>query len=232
MTGDRPAFRDYEVEVPSTAESAPRQLRDLYGTLPGARSPSLLVALIDDGVDPSHPAIAGRLEARLAIGSQGVPGSHATQVAGLIVGVPEPGFAGGLAPSETRLLDIDVRDGVGAVSSAAIADGIRIAVEHGADIVNLSLALSRRDSGIEDALAAAEEAGVIVVASTRNDVVDEASYPADYRSVIGVTSVTDGGDLAPLATLASAELHRQSHGHRSGSRTTSGRWSGGRTSDA
>ncbi|MGI8330826.1 S8 family peptidase [Actinomadura scrupuli] len=84
------------------------------------------------------------------------------------------------------------------LESAAISNGIRYVVDHGADVINLSLGSYGRGGDIRRAVAYAIAHNVVVVAAVGNDgdshrKVDENgfapySYPAAYPGVIGVAA--------------------------------------------
>jgi len=67
-----------------------------------------------------------------------------------------------------------------------IAQGIRWAVDHGARVVNVSLAASEPDPGVEAAVAYARAHDVLVVASAGNNGTEQPSYPAALPGVLAV----------------------------------------------
>jgi subtilisin family serine protease len=171
------------------------------------------VAVIDSGVDPGHPELAGKI-----IGSRsfvgGSPGTdtlgHGTFVAGLIAaGVGNGIGIAGLAPS-AELLVAKVVTKSRSISVEAEARAIRWAVESGARVINMSLGGIRdpldpsRDSYSRleaDAVSYAASNGVVVVAAVGN--ADQApaapwryaSYPAALPHVIGVSAVSEDGQV-------------------------------------
>jgi hypothetical protein len=125
---------------------------------------------------------------------------HGTHVAGLIAAEKGNGEGiVGVAP-DARIMAVKVLGDDGSGSFSDVARGIDYAVENGARIVNLSLSGSSGSSSVRQAIARAEEAGVIVVAAAGNSRKDEAGYPAAYAdefdNVVSVAALTKGGDLA------------------------------------
>lgn len=136
----------------------------------------LVIAVVDTGVDPEHPELAGRVlkghnvcNPRLSANDDN---GHGTAVAGLIAakGANNRGFSG-LIP-ECKILPIKVNEpGSGAVHAESIAAGIRVAVQHGASLINASVGVVRWEHGLtasalaelEDAIRYALRHNVIVV---------------------------------------------------------------------
>jgi serine protease len=126
---------------------------------------------------------------------------HGTFVAGMIAestnnGIGLTGLAYGARIMPVRVLDAD-----GNGDSATIARGIRYAVTHGAQIINLSLEfdLTIRASQIPDIISAirfAHRRGVVVVAASGNDSSQQLAYPAAAPAVISVGATTRDRCLA------------------------------------
>jgi serine protease len=128
---------------------------------------------------------------------------HGTFVAGIIAestnnGVGLTGLAYGASIMPVRVLDSS-----GEGDEATIARGIRYAVTHGAQIVNLSLEFlpSQVNSGSEipqivSAIGYAHRHGVTVVGAAGNDETDQIAYPARAPGVISVGATTRDRCLA------------------------------------
>jgi hypothetical protein len=181
--------------------------------LPPIFSPRVRVAVIDSGIDATHPDLAPRIES----GKSFVGGSwrkdvqgHGTFVAGIIAA--EAGNGEGIAGIGlgTDLLIAKVVREDGSISLEAEARAIRWAVAQGARVINLSFGgvrdpLNRsRDtySPLEaDAVDWAVRHGVVVVAAVGNG--DQApsmpwpyaSYPAALPHVIGVSALARDGSV-------------------------------------
>jgi subtilisin family serine protease len=103
------------------------------------------VAVVDTGVDVTHPELAGRVASTYNVLSSGGRADvtdfvgHGTFVAGLIGAVDGNGVGGKGVAGATRL--IAVRASLdGAFTVRALVRGIEAAVARGADVINLSLA--------------------------------------------------------------------------------------------
>jgi subtilisin family serine protease len=133
------------------------------------------VAVLDTGIDPSHPMIAGNIAASADFLnpanttatdlSDGVDNDgngaideaygHGTHVAGIVM----------LTAPDAQLLVARVLDADGRGDVLAVAAGIRWALRNGARVINLSLGTLKGSDAIQDALEEAENANVTVVAS-------------------------------------------------------------------
>ncbi|GAA2666224.1 MULTISPECIES: S8 family serine peptidase [Actinosynnema] len=164
-----------------------------------ARGDGVVVAVVDSGVDDTRPDLAGRVLPGTgvgdAVGTGGVQdrSGHGTAMAALIAGVGESGGVLGVAPA-ARVLPVSVGvDGTG-FTLAAVAEGVRWAVDNGADVVNLSLtSVATLTPELTDAVDYAFEHDVVVVAGTGNSGEEHVGAPADIPGVIAVAGTTRDG---------------------------------------
>ncbi|MGW1626816.1 type VII secretion-associated serine protease mycosin [Streptomyces sp. NPDC002172] len=183
----------------------------------------ITVAVLDTGVEADHPDLVGNvLAAKDMIGFGAGPGDrdwarHGTAMAGIIAGhghgVGNGDGVMGVAP-EARILPVRVilEDGDSARAKArstrgnALAEGIRWAADHGADVINLSLGddsdSAHPEPSEDEAIQYALKKDVVVVASAGNggDKGDHISYPAAYPGVIAATAVDKFGTRAGFST--------------------------------
>ncbi|MFK0152829.1 type VII secretion-associated serine protease mycosin [Streptomyces sp. NPDC090493] len=183
----------------------------------------ITVAVLDTGVEADHPDLAGNvLTAKDMIGFGAGPGDrdwarHGTAMAGIIAGhghgVGNGDGVMGVAP-EAKILPVRVilEDGDSARAKArstrgnALAEGIRWAADHGADVINLSLGddsdSAHPEPSEDEAIQYALKKDVVVVASAGNggDKGDHISYPAAYPGVIAATAVDKFGTRAGFST--------------------------------
>lgn len=180
------------------------------GVLGGA-GPAVIVAVLDTGIDASHPLLADRVHpdgVSLLIGDPSIADvgdgadndldglmdelvGHGTMVASAVV----------LAAPDARILPIRVLDSDGRSTAFRVAKGIYEAVARGARVINVSLGTTAATSTIEDAVEDALAAGVLVVASAGNDNADLARFPAAGIGVIGVAGTALGDERAPFSTF-------------------------------
>ncbi|MFC6065725.1 type VII secretion-associated serine protease mycosin [Streptomyces ochraceiscleroticus] len=191
---------------------------EAWGTTKGD---GITVAVLDTGVDATHPDLEGQvLPGKDLIGFGAERGDktwadHGTAMSGIIAGHGHGHSDGvlGIAP-EAKILPVRViledadpeRKRARTERANALADGIRWAADHGADVINLSLGDDsdsahpepREDAAVQYALSK----GVPVVASAGNGGQhgDHVSYPAAYPGVIAVTAVDRYGTRARFST--------------------------------
>ncbi|KAB1150631.1 type VII secretion-associated serine protease mycosin [Streptomyces luteolifulvus] len=181
------------------------------------------VAVLDTGVEDDHPDLDGNvLIGKDMIGFGAERGErawarHGTAMAGIIAGHGHGAGNGdgvmGIAP-EAKILPVRVilEDGDAARAKArstrgnALAQGIRWAADHGADVINLSLgddsASAHPEPTEDEAVQYALKKGSVVVASAGNggEKGDHISYPAAYPGVIAATAVDRYGTRASFST--------------------------------
>ncbi|WP_432002229.1 type VII secretion-associated serine protease mycosin [Streptomyces sioyaensis] len=181
------------------------------------------VAVLDTGVDANHPDLDGQvLPEQDLVGFGAGPGDtawaqHGTGMASIIAGhghgAGRQDGVLGLAP-QAKILPVRViledddpqRGRARTEKAGALADGIRWAADHGADVINMSLGDDsssahpepREDAAIQYALGK----GIPVVASAGNggQKGNHVSYPAAYPGVIAATAVTHVGARARFST--------------------------------
>ncbi|MFE6844411.1 type VII secretion-associated serine protease mycosin [Streptomyces sp. NPDC057686] len=193
---------------------------EAWGT---TRGNGVTVAVLDTGVDATHPDLAGQvLDGTDLIGMGAGRGDrawarHGTAMAGIIAGHGHGANRRqgvlGIAP-QAKILPIRVileegdpgRAKARENKGGALAEGIRWAADHGANVINLSLGddsdSAHHEAAEDEAVQYALAKGVVVVASAGNGgrQGDHASYPAAYPGVIAVTAVDRDGKKAAFST--------------------------------
>lgn len=129
---------------------------------------------------------------------------HGTFVAGTIAEATNNGFGlTGLAFA-AKIMPVRVLDNAGEGDASVIAEGIRFAVRHGAQVINLSLEFSSDVTAADvpeltEALRYAYRHSVVVVAAAGNEGSTAIPYPARGPHVIAVGATTEHGCLAAFS---------------------------------
>jgi subtilisin family serine protease len=156
---------------------------------------NVVVAVVDTGVDKSHPALRGRLVQGYNSydGSTNVTDNngHGTHVAGTIVGSANNSGTEGVAAT-ARIMPIRACDNNGHFSDESISDGIIYAVQHGARVVNLSLEDQAELPRTSLAIDYAQKMGVLVVVAAGNEGRNQVDSPARYDGALAVGSSVGG----------------------------------------
>lgn len=168
-------------------------------------STEVIVAVVDSGVDPTHPDLAARLrtDGYDFVDDDDDPrdeNGHGTHVAGIIAAILDnnEGIAG-LAPNVT-ILPVRVMNARGKGSDRAIARGIRFAADRGAKVINLSLGATLTLSAdepsalVNEAIVYAQQQGALVVVAAGNDAVPLPNAIAIDNPDVLVVAATDQRD--------------------------------------
>ena len=177
-------------------------------------SPAILVAVIDTGIDYTHPDLA----ANYAGGYNFVSADsnpmddhgHGTHVSGIIAAAldnltGDPAAAEGVvgvAPN-ARILAYKVCAADGTCSDFAIQQALAQAIGDGARVINLSLGSPDYSQSLDDSVQAAWNAGLVIVAGAGNNGTAAPFYPAALDNVISVAAFDEDDGRAPFSNYGS-----------------------------
>ncbi|OLD23946.1 MAG: hypothetical protein AUJ02_09350 [Chloroflexi bacterium 13_1_40CM_3_65_12] len=156
------------------------------------------IAILDTGVDASHPDLAGRVLPGYSAfaGSDPLtdPNGHGTEMAGITVAVTDnqTGVAG-VAYSGVSIIPVQVLDSAGVGQDSDIVNGVIWAADNRASVILMPFSNSGFSQNLQDAISYAWSKGAVLVAATGNDGSPNATYPAGDADVVGV-SATDPTD--------------------------------------
>jgi len=179
------------------------QLAALHETVTGRQ---VRVAVIDSGVERSHPDLMRQIELgeNFVAGAAPAAESHGTAVAGIVAAQADNGIGiVGVAP-QARLLALracwqqSANDTL--CDSLSLAQALHFAIDHGARVINMSLS-GPNDRLLAGLLDSALGRGIAVVAAVDGRARD-GGFPASHRGVIavaaaGLDSAMPGAVLAP-----------------------------------
>jgi thermitase len=174
-------------------------------------SAAVTIAIVDTGVDYAHPDLAGKLTSGYDfVNNDDIPqddNGHGTHVAG--IAAASSNNATGVAGVSwgARIMPVKVLNASGGGSYANTADGVIWAVDHGAQVINLSLGGTGPSALLEDAINYAYSRGAVVVAAAGNTGSNFVLYPARYPNAIAVARTNsannwDGSSFGPEVDLS------------------------------
>ncbi|WP_081752712.1 S8 family peptidase [Kallotenue papyrolyticum] len=162
-------------------------------------SPTVIIAVVDTGVQLDHPDLRDKLVSGYdLVDHDALPEDghgHGTHVAGIAGAITNNGLGvAGTCPA-CRLMPVRVLNNDGSGTLVEVADGILWAAEHGAQVINLSLSGTSDSWVLQDALNRAWERGALPVCAAGNDwqFGGASVYPAKY-SVCTAVAATDQAD--------------------------------------
>ena len=206
----------YEIEelTPEAVSSASNSLQWYWDYLKMNQTRSLMkqanakkirVAVIDTGVDISHPELTASINRSYSkntcsdtfvdttedYGSS----SHGTMVAGVIAADAEDGTAmSGMASGYAEICALQVQNQGGSITTSNVIRALNYAKTIDVKIVNMSMGMYQEDLALKNALASASDAGILIVCSAGNNATDSVHYPSTYDSTIGVIATNQEGN--------------------------------------
>jgi|GEM_PF-757500 len=182
---------------------------DAFGAWDITRGAGIVVAVIDTGVDVTHPDLVPNLWINDGeIAGNGVDDdgngyvddvngydfvnrdpdpndrdAHGTHVAGSVAAAGDDGYGVPGVAYESKIMALKFLDGWNGGLSSQAAEAITYAVNNGADVINASWGGPGQSSAIRNAIAYARSRGVVFVAAAGNEGRNNdqyASYPANY----------------------------------------------------
>ena len=187
-----------------SSQWGPRKIEadDAWNTTVG--DPSVLVAVIDTGIDYNHLDLVDNY---VALGYDWVNNDtdpmddhgHGTHCAGIIAATINNGI-GIAGMAQVRIMAEKGLNSGGSGSASDLADAIIHAVDQGADILSNSWGSFFYSNLIHDAVGYARDHGVLVVAAAGNDASSMKHYPAAYDEVVAVTATDQSDDPASFTS--------------------------------
>ncbi|MBI2844315.1 MAG: S8 family serine peptidase [Armatimonadetes bacterium] len=174
-------------------------------------SSDIVVAVLDTGVSPTHPDLAGRLlpgrdtadgDDDPSPSKSDAAAGHGTHVAGTIAAQGDniDGVVG-VCWDGVKILPVKVfPDAGGGAPWSAISDGLDYAKQQGAHVVNMSLGGPYGSSVAHDKIKEIDAAGIILAVAAGNDA-GPVSYPALWDECIAVSAVNQAEELTTYSNF-------------------------------
>ncbi len=193
-------------------------------------SASTIVAVIDSGIDTSHPEFAGRIWTNPSPDTSGpyagdVNGwnfldnnaditddnGHGSHVSGIIAASGNDGIGVAGIDWHARIMPLKF---IGADGNGSVDDAVRaiyFAVDHGARVINASWGGNDHVQALTDAISYANSHNVVFVTASGNDGTNNAnnrSYPADDRlpNLLSVAAIDQNGALASFSNFGATTV--------------------------
>ncbi len=163
----------------------------------------IIVGLVDTAVQPLGNGLDAFLLKTVSVAGEAQldPNnpSHGTSMAGTLLRSLAAATKGS---SSAQILPVDVYGPNSSTSTFDVAGGIALAVNQGANPINLSLGSDGDSPFLHGVIQEASAKGIVFIGAAGNTPVTSAYYPAAYGEVMAVTAI-DQGQLAPYANRGS-----------------------------
>jgi subtilisin family serine protease len=163
------------------------------------------VAVIDTGIDASHPDLSGSVDGGYsAITKTENPADyqddngHGSHVAGTIAAHRDGKGVVGVAP-KARLYAVKVLDADGSGNLSDVIDGIVWAAKNKMDVANMSLGAPVDSEAMKRAVRFARGSGVVIVAAAGNSG-GSVGFPGAYEDTIAVAASDANDKLASFSS--------------------------------
>jgi subtilisin len=169
------------------------------------------VAIIDTGIDSTHPDLAGNYAGGtncITGGSPADDNGHGTHCAGIVAAMDNGSGVIETAP-KASLYAVKALNSSGSGSYSDIIEGVQWCANNGINVASMSFGGSSNSASLQSACNAAYAKNVLLVAAAGNSGsgTDTVSYPAKYDSVIAVSATDSSNNRASFSSTGpSVEL--------------------------
>lgn len=164
-------------------------------------SPSILVAVLDTGIDSDHAEFEGRIVAGYDfVNDDDDPEAdhpHGVQVSGIIAANADNNFSVAGIDHQVSILPIKVLDAQNRGSTSALIAGLMFAADQGAHVINMSLTgYPSGSNALNNGLQLARDAGSILIACAGNGGFGNADVSGPGASPLTISvGATDHNDV-------------------------------------
>src|SRR4030043_1068338 len=131
----------------------------------------IVIAVLDTGIDKNHEDLAGKVISEVNFTDSRTTSDvygHGTHIAGIIAAAADNGVGISGVAYNCRLMNVKVADDGGIFDSSGAAKGVIWAVDHGANVINMSLVSTEPSYELEKAISYAWSKGAVVIAAAGN----------------------------------------------------------------
>lgn len=167
-------------------------------------SSAVTIAILDSGVDLSHPELAPKLLSGYDfVNGDAIPQDdhgHGTHVAGIAAAASNNGLGMAGVSWGARILPVKVLNALNSGTYANVSAGIVWATNQGAQVINLSLGGPDSSQTLQEAIEYAASRGVALTAAAGNTS-GAILYPARYPAVIAVANTNAANQRVPSSAF-------------------------------
>ncbi len=203
------ALPDYSFVNANDASNTPAYLTDMgftYAWANGFTGKGVVIAAIDTGFDFHNPYLTQGIDFSVYNwnfidhnNNVQDDNGHGTMTASEMVADPSTGFGICGGSFDAELMVLKALDASGKGSVANVCEAIYYAVDHGADIINMSLGQNIANSQLQSAMQYAWAHDVVVVAAAGNNAGSSPSFPAAYGSTFSNVIAVGASDYQGAA---------------------------------
>ncbi|MDP2916967.1 MAG: S8 family peptidase [Dehalococcoidia bacterium] len=172
----------------------------------GQTGAGVKVAIIDTGIDYTHPDLNGNYVAGYDwVNDDNNPmddNGHGTHVAGIVAAERDGAGVVGVAPG-AKLYGLKVLSASGSGYWSDVIGALQWSVTNGVQVANMSLGANTAPKAMQTACDNAYAAGVLLVAAAGNSGSGAVLYPAKYSSVIAVSATDQNNNRAYFSNFGS-----------------------------
>lgn len=162
------------------------------------------VAILDTGISLKHPDLVANIKGGIntinPAKSPNDDNGHGSHVAGIVAAANNSIGVVGVGPA-IDLYAVKVLNAAGYGYFSDIIEGLQWSVANGVQVVNMSFGASSGTQSLHDAINAAYNAGITLVAAAGNSGNgNPVGYPAAYPEVIAVTATNSSDQVATFSS--------------------------------
>jgi subtilisin family serine protease len=164
----------------------------------GNTADPIRVGIIDTGISNTHPDLLANIKDGVntinPLKSWNDDNGHGSHVAGIIGAIDNEIGVIGIGP-KIDLYAIKVLNASGSGYLSDVIEGIQWAINNGMQVINMSLGTTSDVQSFHDAVIAAKNAGIVVVAAAGNSG-SSVTFPAAYPEAIAVSATDQSNAIA------------------------------------